>query len=49
MCTLGIERCARELLLFEEQLATNENILAEEDDILSGYSLLIQAITNLKL
>ena len=49
MCPLGIKRCARELLLFPEQLATNEDILAKEDDILSGYSLLIKAITNLKL
>ncbi len=49
MCPLGIERCARELLMFPEQLATNEAALVKEDDILSGYSLLIQAITNLKL
>lgn len=45
MCPLGIKRCAKELLSVESQCRANISALkAENNDILSGYSLLKEAI-----
>ena len=45
MCPLGIKRCAKELLSVESQCRANIRALkAENNDILSGYSLLKEAI-----
>ena len=49
MCHLGVERCAKELLQFPEQLAANLNDLDKADDILSGKSLLLEAINRIKM
>lgn len=45
MCPLGIKRCAKELLTVERQCRANIAALkAENNDVLSGYSLLKEAI-----
>lgn len=45
MCPLGIKRCAKELLTVERQCRVNiEALKAENNDILSGYLLLKEAI-----
>lgn len=54
MCPAGVERMARELIQFPQQMEVNMKRLAEEShnvpngEILSGYKLLDEAINNVK-